>query len=54
MAPSRRSISPFSGLTGAASGPLLWPAVLLHAVLTVALIAEGRRTMRHAENSGGS
>jgi hypothetical protein len=26
------------GLTGAASGPLLWPAVILHAVLSVLLL----------------
>ena len=44
----------FCGLTGAASGPLLWPAVLLHAVLTAALIAEGWRAIRRAENSDGS
>lgn len=44
----------YCGLTGAADGPLLWPAVLLHAVLTAALIAEGRRAIRRAENSGGS
>ncbi len=44
----------YCGLTGVANGPLLWPAVLLHAVLTAALIAEGWRAIRRAEKSGGS
>ena len=33
----------YLGFTGAASGPLLWPAVVLHLSLTVVLARTGRR-----------